>query len=59
MNNKARELRMSQTTYANPHGLNNKNNVSSAYDVSKLCNQLLKDEFFRKVVNTKIHFSTI
>ncbi|CAD8154356.1 unnamed protein product [Paramecium pentaurelia] len=59
MNNKARELRMSQTTYANPHGLNNKNNVSSAYDVSKLCNQLLKDDFFRKVVNTKIHFSTI
>ncbi|CAK79867.1 unnamed protein product (macronuclear) [Paramecium tetraurelia] len=59
MNNKARELQMTQTTYANPHGLNNKNNVSSAYDVSKLCNQLLKDEFFRKVVNTKIHFTTI
>lgn len=38
MNNKARELRMTQTTYANPHGLNNKNNLSSAYDVAKLCN---------------------
>lgn len=38
MNNKAREFRMSQTTYANPHGLNNKNNLSSAYDVAKLCN---------------------
>ncbi|CAD8088345.1 unnamed protein product [Paramecium sonneborni] len=59
MNNKAKDLKMTQTTYANPHGLNNKNNLSSAYDVAKLCNQLLKDEFFKKVVNTKIHFCTI
>ena len=36
MNNLAKMLKLENTTYDNPHGLNNKNNVSTAIDQCKL-----------------------
>jgi D-alanyl-D-alanine carboxypeptidase len=59
MNNKAKELGLQHTSYANPHGLMNKNNKSSAYDVAKLCCEALKNNKFRAIVNTKMHFCNI
>lgn len=59
MNRKARDLRLSNTSFANPHGLNNKNNFSSAVDIARLCNELLREDLFKRVVNTKIHICAI
>lgn len=36
MNKTAEKLNLNHTLYDSPHGLSNKNNVSSALDVSKL-----------------------
>ncbi len=36
MNRWAKSFNMNNTNYANPHGLSNKFNFSSAYDIAKL-----------------------
>jgi len=36
MNDLAREMGLSSTNYANPHGLANRNNTSTAFDQAKL-----------------------
>ena len=57
MNNLAQDIQLSNTAYVNPHGLNNKNNKSTAYDVAMLSNFALKNHLFAKIVNTKIFFT--
>ena len=42
MNNKAKELGLKNTNFANPHGLDDKNHYSSAYDMAMLAKELLK-----------------
>jgi D-alanyl-D-alanine carboxypeptidase len=59
MNEQAKKLGLGETTFANPHGLANKLNKSTALDVAKLCAEALKNAQFRKIVNTKMHFCTI
>jgi D-alanyl-D-alanine carboxypeptidase len=59
MNELAKKIGMTQTTFANPHGLANKYNKSTALDLAKLCIETMKDSKFRKIVNTKMHFCTI
>lgn len=44
MNNKAKELSLTNTNFANPHGLDNENHYSSARDMARLAQELLKHE---------------
>lgn len=44
MNKKAQELGLTNTRFSNPHGLDNENHYSTARDMSKLAQELLKYE---------------
>lgn len=44
MNNKAKELGLNNTHFANPHGLDNENHYSTAYDMARMAQELLKYE---------------
>ena len=44
MNNKAKELNLNDTYFKNPHGLNDTNHYSSAYDMSVIAKELAKYE---------------
>ena len=43
MNNFATKLKLKNTTFANPHGLPNKSNLSSAHDMFLLSSRLVRD----------------
>ncbi len=43
MNIYAKKLKLNNTNFANPHGLPNKSNLSSAYDIFLLSSRLIKD----------------
>jgi len=58
MNKMAKKILMNNSHFANPHGLSNTSNLSSAEDVAKLCTYSMKNTHFRKIVNTKIHHYT-
>jgi D-alanyl-D-alanine carboxypeptidase (penicillin-binding protein 5/6) len=51
MNRRARRLRLDDTHYANPIGLDEAGNHSSAEDLVKLTLILRRNEFFRRVTN--------
>lgn len=57
MNNKAREIGMSNTVFVNPSGLDNTDsgNYSTAYDMALLTRYAMKYEEYRKIVGTKKH----
>ena len=44
MNSKAKELNLTDTYFKNPHGLNDTNHYSSAYDMSVIAKELSKHE---------------
>ena len=44
MNEKAQELGLKNTHFANPHGLDNENHYSTAHDMAKIAQELLKHE---------------
>lgn len=44
MNDKAKELNLNDTYFKNPHGLNDTNHYSSAYDMSVIAKELAKHE---------------
>lgn len=44
MNKKAQELGLKNTNFANPHGLDNENHYSTAYDMAIMAKELLKHE---------------
>jgi D-alanyl-D-alanine carboxypeptidase (penicillin-binding protein 5/6) len=50
MNRKAASLGLDDTRYANPIGLDDPHNYSSANDLAKLTRVLMRDEFFRLTV---------
>ena len=54
MNKHAFALGMYDTFYDSPHGLSNKRNFSTAYDVCKLAQECMKIPVFRQVVATRI-----
>ncbi len=59
MNKKARELGMSNTMFANPHGLDDsENHYSTAYDMAILTQYAMKNEQFRKIFGAKTYKST-
>ena len=55
MNNKAKELGMTNTKFVNPSGLDNNDsgNYSTAYDMAILTRYAMKNKEYRKIVKTK------
>lgn len=53
MNAKAAKIGMKDTSFSNPHGLDNENHYSTAYDMAKLAQYAMKNETFRQIVSTK------
>jgi len=52
MNARARELGLHDTSYANPIGLDEQGNHSTARDLAKLARRLLRDETFAAIVDS-------
>jgi D-alanyl-D-alanine carboxypeptidase (penicillin-binding protein 5/6) len=52
MNHAARQLGLTDTSYANPIGLDSPNNYSSAHDLITLASILLRNPLFARIVNT-------
>ena len=46
---------MSSSNFANPHGLANPSNYSTALDLCKLCAYAMKNPEFRAIVNTQAY----
>lgn len=57
MNEKARELGLEQTSFANPHGLDAPGHHSSARDLVDLARVAMRDPLFREIVSQ--HVATI
>lgn len=56
MNEKAREIGMENTSFANPHGLDDhENHVSTAYDMALLTRYAMNNEYYKKISGTKVH----
>ena len=53
MNREAEALGLTNTCFANPHGLDDENNYSTARDLAVLTAAALQDENFRRVVSTR------
>lgn len=54
MNNKAKELKMTNTTFNNPSGLDQeKGNYSTAYDMALLTSYAMKLDEYKKITGTK------
>ncbi|MBQ6907936.1 MAG: D-alanyl-D-alanine carboxypeptidase, partial [Clostridia bacterium] len=54
MNNKSREIGLKNTSFSNPHGLDNENHYSTAYDMAMLARYAMQNEKFREIVSTKV-----
>lgn len=59
MNAKAKELGLENTHYVTPHGLDDPEHYTTAYELAKLADYALNNETFAKVVNTKSYTVTI
>lgn len=56
MNQKANEIGMANTNFANPHGLDNfENHYSTAYDMALLTRYAMQNETYKIISGTKIH----
>lgn len=56
MNQKAAEIGMRNTEFANPHGLDDaENHYSTAYDMALLMQYAMKNKEFRKISRTKVY----
>lgn len=53
MNKKAKELGLSNTNFVTPHGLDDENHYTTAYELALLTDYALNNETFSKIVNTK------
>lgn len=53
MNEKARELKMSDSSFCNPHGLNAEDHYSTARDMAALTKYCMENETFAAIVATK------
>ena len=53
MNEKAKELGLENTSFANPHGLDAQNHYTSAYDLAVITAEAMKNQNFREIVSTK------
>jgi D-alanyl-D-alanine carboxypeptidase len=53
MNNKAEELGLTSTHFVTPHGLDNEDHYTTAYELAILADYALQNETFANIVNTK------
>lgn len=53
MNQKAKDLNLFSTNFVTPHGLDDPNHFTTAYDLALLTDYALKNDKFRKIVSTK------
>lgn len=58
MNAKAAYIGMTQTNFANPHGLDDDNHYSTAYDIAILMSYAMKNETFQTISSTKSYLSS-
>ena len=55
MNAKAKELGLENTHFVTPHGLDNPDHYTTAFELAKLADYALNNEIFAKVVNTQTY----
>lgn len=55
MNKKAKELGLKDTHFVTPHGLDDPEHYTTAYELAKIADYALKNEIFAKIVGTKEH----
>lgn len=55
MNEKAKSLGLNSTHFVTPHGLDNDDHFTTAYELAKLTDYALSNKTFAKIVNTKSH----
>lgn len=53
MNSKAKELGLKDTHFVTPHGLDDPEHYTTAYELAKIADYALKNEKFAKIVSTK------
>ena len=53
MTNKAKALGLENTCFANPHGLDNENHYTTAYDLAQITRYALSNKKFAEIVSTK------
>ena len=53
MNDKASELGLKNTRFANPHGLHQNGHYTSAYDLAVICDKAMQNDSFRSIVSCK------
>lgn len=53
MNEKAKKLKLNNTNFVTPHGLDDENHYTTAYELALLTNYALENETFRNIVSTK------
>ena len=59
MNKKAKELKLENTHFVTPHGLDSEEHYTTAYELAILTNYALKNEVFLDIVKTKNYNITI
>lgn len=59
MNNKAQELQLSSTHFVTPHGLDNDEHYTTAYDFAILTDYAMNNPLFLQIVGTKYYTVTI
>ena len=59
MNNTAKKIGLNNTNFVTPHGLDDENHYTTAYELALLTNYALKNETFKQIVNTKVATITI
>ncbi len=59
MNNKAKELNLCDTHFVTPHGLDEDEHYTTAYELALLSNYAMNNEIFAKIVGTKTYTITI
>ncbi len=59
MNQKAKELGLTNSNFCTPHGLDSENHFTTAYDLAILTNYALNNNEFKKIVSTKKCIITI
>ena len=56
MNEKANEIGMENTHFANPHGLDDhENHYSTAYDMAVLTRYSMENDLYKEIAGTKVH----
>lgn len=53
MNERAKSMGLVNTNFTNPHGLDDENHYTTAYELSLIAKSAMKNELFKRIVSTK------